>query len=401
MESMNFKRKKLQNGITVLFEERELPLVSLSIANDFGASHEPSEIKGIAHFIEHLVFTGSEKRSHEDMSREIEKKGGILNAFTAHDVTAFWCKLPAEHIETGLDILSDLLNNPTFDKTKFEKEKKVVIEEIKMYHDMPQRHVFEQIEKNLYKEPFGEGIIGSPETITKMDRDHVANYFAEKYSPENFVVTLVGKADFEKVCEYLEKEFKPKNKSSDHIPIKIQNKETVEERAGIDQAHFVFAMHAPLDDAKKMYALEVLNAYLADGMSSKLFLTIREEKGLAYSVSGSITKEKNYAYYSIYAGTTKEALPEVKKLILEGFKQVTEKMSDKDLQEAKEQVIGLRRVSEEQSSFTMNELMFAEITGEGAESFYDFEKNISAVTLKDVQELANIEKYSTAAIVPK
>lgn len=400
---MQFKKKVLKNGITVLFEKRELPLVAIAIANRFGASHEPSDIKGIAHFIEHLVFTGTEKRSHEDISREIEKKGGILNAFTAQDVTAFYCKLPSNHLQTGLDILTDIIKHPKFDKQKFEKEKKVIIEEIKMYHDNPQRHVFEQIEANLYGKPFGEGIVGSKETITKMDRDHVANYFKEKYNPKNFIVTVVGNADFNKLCAYFEKTFTPNKASSKPIPIKKQHADTKEERPGIDQSHLVLAMHAPEPTHRDNYVLEVLDAYLANGMSSRLFLTIREEKGLAYTVSSSLTKEKTYAYYSIYVGTTKEAIPEVKKLIIQGFHDVAKKMTEKDLQEAKDQVMGLRRVSEERSTFTMNELLFAEIIGGNAQEFYNYEKYIKSVTLKEVKALATrlIKKYSTAAIVPK
>ena len=141
---MKFQKKKLKNGLTVLHEFRDLPLVSVSITNPFGAAFEKSEEKGIAHFIEHLVFTGTKTRTHEDISREIEKKGGILNAFTAHEVTSFWFKLPSEHIFSGLEILADLLNNPIFEKTKFEKEKRVILEEIKLYKDNPQHAVFEQ-----------------------------------------------------------------------------------------------------------------------------------------------------------------------------------------------------------------------------------------------------------------
>src|SRR3989338_3780531 len=156
---MKFLSKKLSNGMIVNMEKRELPVVSFSISNPFGAAYEESKIKGIAHLIEHLVFTGTKTRSHEDISREIEKKGGIVNAFTAQEVTSFWFKLPAEHVFSGIDILADILQNPVFDKAKFEKEKRVVLEEIKMYHDDPSRFVHETVLENLYEKPLGEGII--------------------------------------------------------------------------------------------------------------------------------------------------------------------------------------------------------------------------------------------------
>jgi len=152
---------------------------------------------------------------------------------------------------------------------------------------------------------------------------------------------------------------------------------------------------------KRKYVLEVLDAYLANGMSSKLFLEIREKRGLAYSVRSSIHMEKNYSYYSIYVGTTKPALSKVKELILQGFKDIISSMTESDLTEAKERLIGLRKVSSEESTSVMNELLFAELSTSDAQEYYLYEDQINKVTLKEVKELAKIDKYSTAAIVPK
>jgi predicted Zn-dependent peptidase len=152
------------------------------------------------------LFTGTKTRSHEDISGEVEKKGGILNAFTGQDVTSYWFKLPSEHAETGIDIIHDILKNPTFDPMKLEKEKKVVIEEIKIFHDDPERRVYELLESALYEKPFGLGISGSAETVRSLSREKIIEIFNNNYSPENFVVTLVGKADIKKICNRLEKE---------------------------------------------------------------------------------------------------------------------------------------------------------------------------------------------------
>ena len=398
---MKFLKRKLKNGMVVLMEKRELPLVSASITNRFGGSYENSKIKGIAHFIEHLVFTGTKTRSHEDISREIEKKGGILNAYTANEVTSFWFKLPSKHLFSGMNIITDIMKNPKFDKKKFEKEKKVILEEIKMYRDDPQKHVFEKIEEVLFETPFGDGIIGSEETIKAMDRDFVYEYYQMAYNPENYIATIVGDGDFEKICEYLEKSFEKKGRGIEQPKIVKKNGEIIEEREGIDQANFIFAVHAPLMHEKEYAVLEVLDAYLADGMSSRLFLKIREEKGLAYAVKSSINAEKNYSYYIIYVGTTKEAVPEVKKLILEGFAEIKD-MGEKDLKEAKERVIGLMRVESEDSSRVMHELLFSELSGK-AEDYYEFEKKINKVGLGEVKKLASelIKGHSTAAVLPK
>ncbi len=398
---MKFLRKTLSNGIAVIMEQRDLPIVSLSISNKFGAAFEPSEIKGIAHLIEHLLFTGTKTRSHEDISREIEKKGGLLNAFTSHEVTSYWFKLPSEHLFSGLNILADMLKNPVFNAEKFEKEKRVILEEIKMYHDDPRRNVFEQIEKNLYDKPFGEQVLGSKETVSSLKRDSVFEFFKKNYSPENYIVTIVGSADFKKVCEYLENQFKKENKSLPEIKIKKISKETTEERPGIDQAHFIFAVHTPLKSSPEFPALEVLDAYLANGMSSRLFLEIREKRGLAYTVSSSISAEKSYSNYTIYTGTTKPSIPEIKKIILEEFKKI-ENMTEKDLEESKQRVIGLQKVSSEESVSVMSELLFSELSGK-AEDYYAQEEKIKSITLQQVKSLAKslIKSYSTASIVPR
>lgn len=398
---MKFQKRTLKNGMVVVMEKRDLPIVAVSITNRFGGAYEEEKIKGIAHFIEHLVFTGTKTRTHEDISREIEKKGGVLNAFTAQEVTSFWFKLPSQHLFAGLDILADMLKNPKFDEKKFEKEKKVILEEIKMYHDMPERNVYDKIEENLFEKPFGTGVIGKKESVSALSRDFTADYFKKVYLPENFIATIVGDADFEKVCAYFEKNFEREGRQLGQKRIIKKNAESVEERPGIDQAHFIFGVHAPLPDDKDYYALEVLDAYLANGMSSRLFLEIREKRGLAYSVRSAANSEKNYSYYTIYVGTTKEAVPEVKKIIIEEFKNM-QKMSEEDLREAKERVIGLKEVSSEESVNVMNLLMGNELVSDAGE-YYRYAENINKVKLEDVKRLARglIKKYSTAAIVPK
>lgn len=398
---VEFLSRKLKNGMNVIMEKRELPVVSFSIVNRFGAGFEEEKIKGIAHFIEHLVFTGTRTRTHEDISREIEKKGGILNAFTANEVTSFWFKLPSEHVFAGLDILQDVLNNPVFEEKKFEKEKKVILEEIKMYHDDPARNVQDKLVENLFEKPFGVGVIGTKESISSLKRDFVYDYYKRHYSSENYFAVIVGNADFEKICEHLEENFKTGNGKMRKIELVKKNAESVEERTGIDQAHFLFGTHAPRISEDGYSVLEVLNAYLADGMSSKLFLKIREERGLAYAVRGSVDSEINYSYYTIYVGTTKEAVPEVKKLILQGFENITG-MTEKDLIEAKEKLIGLQQISREESSRVMQELLFYELATK-AEDYYLRDEKIRAVTLEQVKKLARelVKNYSIAAIVPK
>jgi predicted Zn-dependent peptidase len=401
MENPKFQKRKLKNGIVVLYEKRDLPLVSYCVSNPFGGSYEESNVKGVAHLFEHLLFTGTKSRTHEQISSEIEKRGGVLNAFTAQDVTSYFFKLPSEHVDAGINIIHDILKNPTFDPKKLEKEKRVVIEEIKMYHDDPERRVSEMLESALYDKPFGEGITGSAETVTSLTRNKIIEIFKENYAPENFIVTIVGSADIDKICSRLEKDFAPLNKNYSQPTIKKINKDLVEKRQGIDQAQLVIGMHAPRE-GKKYNALEILNSYLAGGMSSKLFLEIREKHGLAYTVRGSIDREKSYCYYSIYAGTTKEATEKVKSLILEGFKNV-EKMTEKELSETKQRLTGIRKIATEESLNVMHYLLFQEIATGKAEDYYKYDEKINSVKLQEVKNLAKelIKNYSTAVVCPK
>lgn len=398
---MQLIRRKLKNGITLLVEPRETPVVSMCIANPFGGAFELESEKGIAHFIEHLVFTGTKTRTHEDISKEIEKKGGELNAFTAHEVTSFWCTMPAEHAFAGLDVLIDIIQNPVFKKEKFEKEKKVILEEIKMYHDAPMRYVHTLLEQQMFGKPFGMNIIGTKETVNALQRDFVIDFYKKHYFASNYVVIAVGKIDCEELARKLESAFPARSGILKAQPIQLQTGRIIEEREGIDQAHLLMGMHAPLQHTPEYAVLEVLNAFLADGMSSRLFLHIREEKGLAYSVRGSIDAEQSYSVYSIYVGTTKAAWQEVEQLIVQGFKDIAS-MTAQQLEEVKQQLIGRKQLAQEASSTVMNELLFAQLCGK-AEDYYTKEKRIRAVKLEDVKLLAHrlIKEYSVVAIIPK
>jgi len=214
-------------------------------------------------------------------------------------------------------------------------------------------------------------------------------------------VTIVGDLNLDEVCEFLERKFEKGEGIPIEKEIKMKNSRLIEERDGIDQANFVIGMHAPLMTDDNHQVLQVLDAYLANGMSSRLFLEIREKRGLAYAVKGMMQAEKNYSQYFIYIGTTKEKVKEVEEIILEEFGKI-ENMDEKSLGEAKEMLIGLRKVNSEESSEVMNELLFNELSDK-AENYYDFEEKVRKVKLDDVKKLAKelIKEYSVAIVMPK
>jgi len=397
-----FYRKVLKNGMTLILEKRDIPVVSVAFAVRAGGINESAEEKGISHFIEHLLYKGTPKRNAQKIAMEIERNGGELNGFTDEAITAYWCRMPSKHLNVALDVLSDMVKNPLFDKRELEKEREVIFEEIKMYHDNPRMHVFVEIKESLYGGAFGMNLAGTTETMSSIDRKKMVEKFEQIYNPNNMILCIVGDTDFEKIVKFAEKNFGKGNGKIPKQKFDLKNGVKIEKRKGIDQANLVFAYHSPLAGDKKNYAAQVLGVIMAGGMSSRLFQEIREKRNLAYAVKGDCDIAKDYAYNLIYVGTTKEHVNVVKKLILEEFDKVAKSLKEGELKEIKEQMIGNYHISMEDSQNQMANLLAYEIDG-NAKEFYDFEKKVSAVNLKDVKELAKKarEKFSFFALVPE
>ena len=396
----HFYRKVLRNGLTLVFEKRNLPVVAVAFAVRDGGINEASHEKGISHFIEHMLYKGTPTRNAKKIAEEIEKKGGELNGFTDEIITAYWCKMPSQHLMTALDVLSDMMKNPVFDEKELNKERKVIFEEIKMRKDIPMIHVADSMQSELYSGTLGLNLIGTYETMSKITREKIISKFKEIYKPNNMILGIVGNAEFEDIVRFAEQNFGHEKGKVLKIKFAPKNGIKIEKRKGIDQANLVFAHHVPLASSKKSYAAELLATLMAGGMSSRLFSEIREKRNLAYSVKGDSTINKFFAYNSVYVGTTKENVPLVKELILKEFKKVAESLTEQELRQVKEQMIGNYRISMEDSQMQLVNLLLHEIDGDARE-FYEFEKNISAVKLKDVKQLAKIKKYSFFALVPE
>ncbi len=396
----SFNRKVLSNGMVVLFEKRNLPVVSVAFAVRNGGVNEVAQEKGISHFIEHMLYKGTPTRNAKKIAEEIEKNGGELNGFTDEAITAYWCKMPSRHLSIALNVLSDMVKNPLFDKKELEKERKVIFEEIKMRKDNPMTYVFDEIQSCLYGEPFGSSLIGTYETMNSITREKIVKKFEQIYQPNNIILGVVGDANFEDVVKFAEKNFGNKKGKVPKLSIKKKNELKTQKRKGIDQVNLIFAYHVPLAGDKKNYAAQVLSALMAEGMSSRLFSEIREKRNLAYAVKGGSSMNKDFSYNFIYVGTTKENLEVVKKIILEEFEKVTKDLGEAELAQVKEQLIGNYQISMEDSQSQMINLLLHEING-NAKEFYEFEKKIKEVKLKDVKDLAKLKNYSFFALVPE
>ena len=400
-DKKNFQRKVLKNGLTVLFEKRDLPIVSMAYAVRYGGMHEKAEEKGIAHFIEHMLYKGTPTRNAQDIAKAIEHRGGIMNGFTDEPVTAFWVKAPSKHFFSILDVLSDMVKNTKFETKELEKERQVILEEIKMRRDNPMIFVHDTLLSLMYSAPFGNSLIGTPETLSKMNRETLLKKFMEAYTPKNIIFVAVGDVDFKKLCAYLEKSFPNSNSKIPSLPKIVLKSESRDiKRKGIDQAHLLLAYHTPLANSDLSYVATVLNSLLAGGMSSRLFSEIREKRNLAYAIRGDCTAEKEFGYSLVYVGTTTDKLSEVKRLIIEEHKKVARDLDNKELSLIKEQLIGQHLISREDSQSELAYLLSAEIDGDVKDAF-TFEKKIAAVKIADVKNLAKISKYSVLTLVPE
>lgn len=396
---MEFKKKILKNGLTILFEKRDVPVTTIMLAVKYGSAYETAEEKGMAHFIEHLSFKGTKKRNARDIASEVEKVGGELNAFTHEEITAYHVKLPSKHLGSAMDVIFDVFFNPTFPEEEVKREAGVICEEIKMYKDNPRTHVIESIKRNLYEEPFGDLISGSEENVLKMTRDDLMKKHDEVYVSGNSILCVVGNNDFDEIVRLVESmEIKKGNYGCDLPKIIKKTKSSEESREGIEQVNLAIGVHFPNATDEMKYAAEIFNVIFGEGMSSKLFVEVREKRGLAYAIRSEMDSGKDYGYMVICAGTESGKEDEVRKISLEEFHKMKD-LTEEELRDAKIRVIGNRNVGSEDSSDTAINLIFEEVVSD-ADDYYKFEEKINSVTLGDIKKLAEICEYSFFSLGP-
>lgn len=399
MVKPQFFKKVLKNGMTVLFEKRESGVVSVAFAVRHGGIHESESEKGISHFIEHMLYKGTKNRTSKQISEDIEKNGGILNGFTEEELTAYWCKMPSKHIDTALDVLSDMILNPLFDPKEMDKERKVIFEEMKMRRDMPNVYVLDKIQNLLYDGSLGMDIIGTEKSMNSIDRKKMIEKFEKVYGSENLILSVVGETNFEKLCDFCEKKFKRSGFKIPENKITLKNSEKIDPRQGLDQVNMILAYHMPTAEDELSSASQVLSCLMVGGMSSRLFQEIREKRNLAYAVKGGYNGGKRFGYSYIFIGTSPQNMDQAKKIILDEFKNI-KNISQKEFNQAKEQLIGNSKISREDSQGQMLDLLYHEVWDD-AKNSYEYEKKIMDVKIEDVKKLASFDKYSFIALVPK
>ena len=390
------KCQTLKNGLTIIGEE--IPYVksiSLGIWIKAGSIMETKQNSGVSHFIEHMLFKGTKNRSAKDLAREIDNLGGVINAFTSKECTCFYVKLLDEHINIGIDVLSDMILNSSFNQSDIEREKLVILEELKMYEDSPDDLVYDLLLENIYKDhSLGMNILGDRNTLKNFKRENILEYYNKYYIPNNSVISVCGNFKFEEIVNQIEEKFKDWEKKKLHIEITKPdfNPCFIQKNKDTEQVNLAINLEAiPMINNKEVYALAVVNNVFGGSISSRLFQKIREEKGLAYSIYSSQTLYQNCGELGIFASTSAENINKVYDMIIDEIKLIRKNyISSQEINESKEQLKGSYMLDLESTSSRMmsngkNLLIKNEVDSE--QDIIDY---INQVEYEDVVEI--IEK---------
>ena len=388
------KKYKLENGITIIFEKKNSKSVAIEIMFKVGSNYENKETAGISHFLEHMLFEGTKKRkTSREIANEIEKYGGEFNAYTTGDRTGFFIKIIGKRFETALDILSDMVSNPLFDKKIIEKEKEVVLKEINMVTDDSRLHQWILFQKNLFvKHPAKNPTYGKVETVKKFDKKNVADYYFMHYVPNNMIISIVG--NVVNVKENVEKFFGHLNKKEWQTrqivkePEQIKLKKFVERKKTLN-SYLVLGYKTVPRMHKDSYTFEVITAILGRGQSGWMFDEIRNKRGLAYQVGVHNEAEMDYGMFAVYTGLDKKNVDKAKEIIMQQFRRL-EKADKNELDEAKTYIEGNYTLQIEDNYHHADNLAFWE-TIKDAKLSDSYLKNIKKVSVSNIKRVA--KKY--------
>jgi predicted Zn-dependent peptidase len=338
-----YDKVALDNGLRVITStmpnSRSVCLVILVGA---GSCHEAKEEAGISHFVEHLLFKGTERRpTAKEISEDVESVGGIINGGTDKEITVYWCKVASPHFPIALDVLSDLLLNSRFDNKDIEQERHVIMEEINMNLDTPQQRVSMLIDELLWPEqPLGREVIGYKETVSSIKREQLLNYVARRYMPNDTVLSIAGNIQHEEAIAQIKPLFDQwpaKELTTGYMTNDRQTEASLRiDPKDIEQAHLCLGVHGFSHSHPQRFAIDLLSTVLGGGMSSRLFTEIRENRGLAYDVHSYTEHFLNSGALTIYAGVDPDKVDIALSAILEELSKVKQGISASELTRAKE-----------------------------------------------------------------
>ena len=397
----DIRRTVLPNGLIVLTERMDyMRSVAMGVWIKSGSRCEPAETNGISHFVEHMVFKGTHHRSAQQIAREMDSIGGNLDAYTGKETICFDVKSLAEHVPIALDVLTDMVLNPIFAEADIERERKVILEEIKIDEDSPEVLVHELFTQAFWKDhPLGKPILGTSKTVARLDQQSLLAYHGDRFHGGNIIFSAAGNLEHDRFVEAVAQKFsalaggetlneQPAPEASARII--LRNKKALE------QVQICLGVPAPpLTDDSRYIAL-ILNTVLGGGMSSRLFQTIREERGMAYSIYSDLSPYRDTGALCVFAGTSVVKGLEAVELILEEFRKMKrELLSEEELTRAKDQVKGNILLGLESSNSRMANLAHQEMY---FHHFFTAEEIIARICEVDA---AQVQAMAQRLLVPE
>jgi len=394
-ELRNIHRQVLPNGLTIISEEmKHIRSVSIGIWIKTGSRDEEAKSNGISHFIEHMVFKGTRNRSAEAIARQVDSIGGNLDAFTAKECVCFNVKVLDEHLPIAFDVLSDLVLNPVFAAEDIVRERRVILEEIKMDEDNPDYLVHEIFTQNFWKDhPLGKPILGTKETVKGFEQPLVLDLYQKRFTAGNFTIAAAGNLNHKEFVELVAKHFdrmKPATNGFHGAPPKIVPRITLRNKKSLEQVQICVGVPSHPIAHEKRFASYVLNTLLGGGMSSRLFQNIRERQGLAYAIYSDLNPYRYTGCLSVYAGTSRESAAKVVQSIVSEFKKLkSEPVPQEEVQRSKDQLKGSLMLSLESSTARMSNLARQDMYFDRFYGMDEVIEKIEAVTAEDLQAMAN------------
>ena len=390
----DIERAVLPNGVRVVTERMaNVRSVTVGIWIGTGSREELPEQSGLTHFIEHMVFKGTKNRSAEQIARSVDSIGGGLDAFTSKELTSYNVKVLDEHLPEAFDVVADLVRNPLFAVEDIEKEKGVILEELKMEVDNPEYLIHEIFSSSFWKgHALGRPILGTKKTIRTFDREKVENYYNQFYVPSNILITAAGNLSHRRLVRLAEDHFadlKPRRRRAPeapprpHAPLVFRNKNSLE------QVHLYLGVPSISMPHKSRFAAYILNAILGGGMSSRLFQNIREKQGLAYSVYSELTMYRDAGCMLVYAGTSQKSAGKVIESVVKELGEIaTHKVSSEEMRRAKDHLKGSYVLGLESTSSRMGNLARQELYFKRFYSLNEMLDRIEAVNEDEILKLA-------------
>ncbi len=391
-----YQKTTLENGIRIVSEN--IPSVrslSVGVWVEVGSRDEDETSNGISHFVEHMVFKGTRRYSARKIARSLESLGGYLNAFTSKEHTCFFARVLDEHLEQTIDVLSDLVLHPRFDPKDLEKEKLVVLEEIRNIQDNPDDLIHDEFEEALYpSHPIGYPVIGRAKNIPRFSPDDLFKHLRRHYVSRRVVVAAAGNVDHEKLESTVRRYFKSvrltRGSASRRAAAKVSGAAKMREvEKPITQAHVCLGTVAYSIKSKYRYPFLVLNALLGEGMSSRLYQNIREVHGLAYAVYSFASLMSDTGLFGIYLGTDKQNIENALELVQKEIERLkTKSVSRAELMRTQSQLKGSMMIGLENMTSRMMRIGIGEIYYREYTTFDRILKNIDSVTPEKLQEVA-------------